>query len=147
MKDGELRCGAHSWNTSELESKSFAARTPADVVDIPALSRRKHLRRANRRLGPASAGGRAAFRADTAPHQRNPFLRQTMKVPSLGLRDKNRQSGERGKDWDLMTLQKAEETGKKGAPTERAGDRQMINSPLAWVGKAGSGGWAEPARS
>lgn len=70
-----------------------------------------------------------------------------MKVPSLGLGDKSRQSGERGKDWDLMTLQTAEETGKKGAPTERAGDGEMMNSPLAWVRKAGSGGWVEPAHS
>lgn len=70
-----------------------------------------------------------------------------MKVPSLGLGDESRQSRERGKDWDLMTLQTAEETGKKGAPTERAGDGEMMNSPLAWVRKAGSGGWVEPAHS
>lgn len=83
MKDGELRSGAHSWDTSELESESFAARTPADVVNIPALGHRNHLRRANqRRVQPLQEGGERSSVEF--------LLCQTMKAPSLGLRDKNR---------------------------------------------------------
>lgn len=89
MKEGELCCGAHSWNTSELESKSFAARTPADIINIPALSHRKHLRGANNRSGqPLQEGGEAPEQTRCSSVEL--LLCQTMKVPSLGLRDKNR---------------------------------------------------------
>lgn len=112
MKDVELRCGAHSWHSSELESKWFAA----DIINIPALSERKHLRKANRRsVQPLQEGGEVSQQTLCSPVEL--FLCQTIEVPSLGLRDKNRRSGERGKDWDLMTLQKPEETGKKESPT------------------------------
>lgn len=55
----------HPWNTSGLESKWFAARMAADILNIPALSHREHLRGAkDRGVQPLREGGEV-FRADT----------------------------------------------------------------------------------